>query len=265
MKKPGRTVAQKLLQGPTSEQLCRTRGLYAYGRPSDPDMLKIGTSIDVKGRLEQWSQSCLYQPILKHHLEDVPCAQFVEGLIHSELLQFWRREIRCRHNPDCTVQHKEWFEVDDAVAFRVMDNWVKWMRVAKPYDDEGRLKPMWRSSIEDMEANGIPVTSQRLLDVFETSQESITAPTADALATGAENTVAVSSVDGAPETSVSATVPPPVAVEGADTATVLSAIADIISCLSASQKRQLRGLLEERTPHRGFSSLPPSRPLVPPV
>ncbi|KIW74017.1 hypothetical protein PV04_02087 [Phialophora macrospora] len=266
MQKPGRTVAQKLLRGPTSEQLRRTRDLYAYGRKSSPGMLKIGVSVNVEARLEDWSRSCLYRPILKHHLKNVPCAQLVEGLTHSELLPFWRREIRCKHNPDCPTQHKEWFEVDDAVAFRVMDNWVKWIRLAKPYDGEGHLEPIWRSRIEDMEASGIPVTSQRLLDVFESSQRTSTARTDDALATRTGRTVlTVSSVDEAPKTSVDATRPAPVVVDVANTATVLSAIADIISSLSASQKCQLQGLLEERTPQRAFSSLPRSTRLVPAV
>jgi T5orf172 domain len=108
--------------------------IYLFDRPSDPEYCKIGfTNKLVQERFKYLQQRCKYVPHLGHKVEDVPNAKHV---VHIELMQYRRKERCCRHNPDCVRQHEEWFEIDVEQAAQVMDRWVKWVRDARPYDEE---------------------------------------------------------------------------------------------------------------------------------
>jgi hypothetical protein len=64
----------------------------------------------------------------------------------------------------CLVQHQEWFEIDATVAQTAIKNVTTWMKVAKPYDEDGFLSQKWRKIIRNLEKQGIQVTSRRLLE-----------------------------------------------------------------------------------------------------
>ena len=260
MTKSRQTLANLLLRGPTEAQQKNISDLYAFSRASSPGMLKIGFSVNDSDRLRAWERNCRYQPILKHHLSDVPFGSFVESLIHFELLPYWRREIQCKHNPNCARRHQEWFEIDEATAFNSMDNWVDWIVVGGPYKANGVLRRRWRLSIEEMVEQGLPVTSQSLMDLLETPSER------DNL-----NDVPVANTPGVTSTnnnaiSVRPAVERPVIAEAnieatAGAADIVSALAAAIVSLSTAQRQQIRDLLDRTAP---ISAPRPSR-LLPSV
>ncbi len=250
MKKPRKSIHQKLLEGPESDNYRRTRDLYAFSRLSSPGKVKLGTSVDFEARLKQLGRICHYEPILKYHVKDVHCAMFIEGLIHLELSDHWLREVQCKDNPNCTIQHKEWFDVDDATAIKVINNYVQWMTVAKPYDIDYRIKPEWREIIENMERNDIPITAQRLLNARLSSSIEVATPAGRITPQSPLNAADAkvhSSVDATPTISFDTTAPVPAVIEvTANVADLLSTLADIISSLSSERTHQLRELLDQR-------------------
>lgn len=142
----------------------KSGSIYCFSRASSPGMVKIGyTTGPVWVRLSRWKTTCHYQPLLKFFVEDVPHVKRAELLIHFELLKHWRRERMCKY---CLARHQEWFEVDAAVAETAIKNVTTWMKVARPYDEDGFLSQKWRKIIRNLEKQGIQVTSQRLLEAF---------------------------------------------------------------------------------------------------
>ncbi|KAL6245531.1 hypothetical protein RBB50_007530 [Rhinocladiella similis] len=141
--------------------------IYCFRRESDPGMLKIGrTGGSIDHRLDRWEKGCCYKPLLTFAAEDVPHVQRAEMLVHYELLQYWRKETKCRHNPDCPRKHQEWFEVNVDTARKTITNLATWLRCGHPYDDEGFLVDRWRNAIYHMEREGVEVTSQGLVDAL---------------------------------------------------------------------------------------------------
>ncbi|KAJ9608054.1 hypothetical protein H2200_007042 [Cladophialophora chaetospira] len=263
MKQPGKTVAQKLSAGPVSDYARRKRHLYVFVRLSSPGYSKIGASVDIEKRLIEWSRSCAYQPVLRHHCFDVPCTLFIEGLIHCELLPHWRREIQCKHNPNCTKQHREWFHVSHETAAGVMDRWVKWMKIAEPYDASYQLKPEWRSIVQNMEGNGILVSSQRLLDAMETLHVDVATPSADErAAVPTDSSTSRSWLNKTSEVPTNTTMPLQPTTGVTDAAKLLSTVANIISSLRPEQRHQLPALLDQHTLNRTLMSVPAPVPIA---
>ena len=136
MAKPRLSIGRKLLRGPTVKQACCTASLYAFSRRSSPGMLKLGkTEREIYERLGEWEAQCNYEPELRHLIEEVPYASFIESMAHAELWRYRRRETECLA---CHKQHQEWFEADDITVFETMDRWAKWASVARPFNADGQ-------------------------------------------------------------------------------------------------------------------------------
>ncbi|EXJ70588.1 uncharacterized protein A1O5_06658 [Cladophialophora psammophila CBS 110553] len=176
IKKTTQTLVSVLFK-PLSEVRDREIGdIYAFSRESSPGMVKIGYSKSTESRLKRWGNACGYKPVLEHCVRNVPNVPRVETLVHYELLSYWRRELKCKHNSLCHKRHKEWFECSVETAARSMNNFSKWMIVADPYDAGGILKPQWKDIIRKMVRYGQEVTSQSLLDNLERPRHQIEAP-----------------------------------------------------------------------------------------
>lgn len=139
-----------------------TGTIYLFTRTSSPGFVKIGYSKwPAQCRLRDWEKTCGYKPILLASFDDVPHMQKVEQLIHFELADAWRVEKRCAK---CPRRHQEWFEIDTRDAIKVAEQWVEWMKKAKPYDEDKYLTDDWIYQLRRLEADGIPVTAESLLD-----------------------------------------------------------------------------------------------------
>lgn len=161
---PRYTVESKLKQ-PLKVRGRKTGTLYLFTRPSSPGFVKIGyTTGSLDGRMNAWEESCHYRPVVEHRLSKVPHVFRVEGLVHAELSKYWRREKRCKHNPNCPTRHQEWFEIDVDRAKAVMNKWANWMAAALPYDEDGFLKDEWVSVCWGLKKDGKTITAQTMLE-----------------------------------------------------------------------------------------------------
>lgn len=141
-------------------QYAKPGWVYIFRRACSPGYVKIGwSSSSVQDRLNAWSK-CGYTPVLLFNTEKIPHARRVETLAHYELLSEWRKEWHCI---GCDGNHEEWFEVEQARAMQVVQNWANWMKLADPYDCDGYLRPTWRAFIKDIEAEGQLVIAKTLL------------------------------------------------------------------------------------------------------
>ena len=149
---PYKTKAGKTIQQAIQRDLLpserKTGGVYAFTRAGDLESnnkVKIGYSGNIDKRMSKWTRSCGYIPQILIRFDNVPHAKKVESIVQAELWQQRRREMRCL-NPDCTVQHEEWFEVDVGRARAVMWKWTNWMVECRPYDANGVLTGEWRGT-----------------------------------------------------------------------------------------------------------------------
>ena len=113
-------------------------------RPLDPiHMVKVGhTTITVEERMKGWSR-CGHKPNVEFQLKDIPHAKRVEALVQMELWKKRRRRRYCHNFPICITEHKEWFEIDVALAEASVSKWAAWMKESDPYDEHGELKSVW--------------------------------------------------------------------------------------------------------------------------
>ena len=142
----------------------RQRSLYCASRTSDPGFYNISyhRSVSLFRRLEK-IQNCsgagntakLDFSIQTSH------AHRARALLYKELEQNRRQELTCQ-NPQCTREHRDWFEINLNKAKRIMGRWANWMDHAQPYDDQGQLRSLWKRYCQALDAEGTPITSQRL-------------------------------------------------------------------------------------------------------
>lgn len=172
--RPSHTVATVLAKPLTPrDQLSGI--LYLYTRASSPGFVKIGLTRDtIQARFNKWCRQCGYTPSLAASFPNVPHIYRVEQLVHFELAAYWRVEKQCQQ---CPRQHKEWFEIAATEAASVAGRWAKWMTVADPYELCGTLKESWKKAILSLQAAGITVTAQALLDTHNTQQRRTRTPT----------------------------------------------------------------------------------------
>jgi len=114
--------------------------IYILHRPEDPEYLKIGyTTQDPDARLEEWCRSCRSSYIRLYATESIPNVKRVESLLHADLRPVRYKESRCKHNPDCKVQHTKWFKVSFERARAAVEHWAQWMTALEPYESESGL------------------------------------------------------------------------------------------------------------------------------
>ncbi|KAK5317275.1 hypothetical protein LTR70_005892 [Exophiala xenobiotica] len=168
---PSHTVATVLAK-PLTRRDQLSGILYLYTRASSPGYVKIGlTTKSIQARFDAWSRDCGYTPLLAESFANVPHIYRVEQLVHFELAKYWRLEKQCQK---CPKQHKEWFEIAATKAGRVAGQWAEWMTVADPYEPFGTLKESWKKAIRSLQAVGVTVTAQALLDTHNTQQQRTT-------------------------------------------------------------------------------------------
>ncbi|KAH7024726.1 T5orf172 domain-containing protein [Microdochium trichocladiopsis] len=164
IEEPDQDVASKLRASLSKDKGLRdfsSGRIYIYSRDEDPGFVKIGwTSFSVQSRLEEWA-SCGYTPRLVYSSREILFAQRAETLVHYELTPEWRAERVCQ---GCRRSHREWFEVDQARAIRVVKDWEDIMTLEKVYDDNGRLVDSWARVQRSLVNVGMDITARRLLE-----------------------------------------------------------------------------------------------------
>ena len=142
----------------------RQRSLYCASRTSDPGFLKISQhrTASLFRHVEQM-QSCSGEGNRAKMDFSIKTsnAHRAKNLLYGELQSSRRQEHTCR-DPQCGQKHKDWFEINLNQAKRVMGRWANWMDHAQPYDDEGQLRSQWKHYCQTLDAEGIPITSQKL-------------------------------------------------------------------------------------------------------
>lgn len=126
---------------------------YVYGfRRPDCELIKIGfTTTSTERRMRDIERDCKYPPQLVFKVE-TKHAMKVERLVHRHLHRERRKEIlvneACNDGKGCKKRHHEWFEgISNEYAQSVVQAWAGWIEL-RPYDEEGRLKPMWIEQIK---------------------------------------------------------------------------------------------------------------------
>ncbi|PSN69072.1 hypothetical protein BS50DRAFT_331725 [Corynespora cassiicola Philippines] len=113
--------------------------VYIFRNPKDK-LLKIGSSETPYERGQKIKSKCGIQIEVVHTsawLEDYGRA---ESLAHGDLWDLCR-PFTC---VPCSHRHREWHEVDDELATKTVDRWVKFVKEEKPYDSGGSLKGLWK-------------------------------------------------------------------------------------------------------------------------
>lgn len=156
------------IQEPVSKTKSLVTGtLYMFTRDSDPGYVKIGYSVDVSKRMLSIEKQCGYRPSIRHSIPGVPHVYRAEWLVHLELNNFWRREKGCV----CSSEHQEWFEIDIAKGKEVMNHWTKWLKEARPYDEDHNLKPKWTGICQKIMDTKRELCSQDLIDIMEKEEK----------------------------------------------------------------------------------------------
>jgi hypothetical protein len=124
--------------------------VYIFRDPARPSLLKIGRAKQVYERHEQIKSTCIPGLTVQHKGLPIFAEQRVELLCHDELDAF-RRPYECsvckKPNGQPRV-HNEWFEVSEADALQVIENWTNFM-LAKPYGEDGKLEGFWQDWINN--------------------------------------------------------------------------------------------------------------------
>ncbi|KAI9752085.1 MAG: Adaptor for signal transduction [Chaenotheca gracillima] len=129
-------------RGATDRDLCRIAQdtlkkselepgfVYIYKRADLPGLVKIGlTNRDnVQTRLDEMSRTCQQTifEIVDVHQRRVRHARRVERLVHAELALWQMTLALCEA---CGRRHKEWFEIEEAVALSVVERWRAWVEM----------------------------------------------------------------------------------------------------------------------------------------
>ncbi|KAL2828611.1 meiotically up-regulated gene 113-domain-containing protein [Aspergillus pseudoustus] len=138
IKPPGTSVSRQLedvLVLPlTQADVDHSGHIYIYQWKGKFGYHKIGYTTDLTARLHSWEKQCgreLTSDFPRSDEDHIPFPHIrrVEKLIHTELGPFRRKEISC---PGCSKSHKEWFDIDQDLAMRVVRKWISWIRES-PY------------------------------------------------------------------------------------------------------------------------------------
>ncbi|KIW90681.1 uncharacterized protein Z519_08464 [Cladophialophora bantiana CBS 173.52] len=187
----------ELLTSPLLPKYLESGILYYY---TASGLRKIGaTGCQVSSRMKEKERKCGKSTKPGYQTETVPNVFHLERLSHLELeIRGCRlREISCK----CGVKHREWFDVGEREAERVLRAWAEWARRARPYDAAGCLSSKWARIIFQMKQAGIPITGQALVNqippVEEVRERRIENAPETAEGVGDDRTVLKSRAEGA--------------------------------------------------------------------
>lgn len=132
------------------EKVSRGGYVYVFAAPKyfaargERSCVKIGSSHYVDGKLNFLETSCKISGIYRvQDREDMPHQLYerIERLAHAELANF-KKTIACAHGAEiASPEHREWFEVDEQVALRVVQRWRSFVKL-NPYEN-GLLRSDW--------------------------------------------------------------------------------------------------------------------------
>ena len=112
--------------------------IYVLRDPKRKSLLKIGRSKDPEKRNKKHIKNCgtsLECIFASNRVKNVKRA---ERLTHIDLKHL-KRPWNCNR---CSQQHREWFEVEEEIAMKIVKKWTRWINEQEPYLD-GQLKPLW--------------------------------------------------------------------------------------------------------------------------
>ncbi|KAJ9635856.1 hypothetical protein H2199_008209 [Coniosporium tulheliwenetii] len=141
-----RTMARKPILGSKAADKTALGYVYIYRDPERPNLHKIGYTNKEISERQRWIQAkcSITLESIPHGLIPVRNAERAEKLVHAELRNF-RRVFTCK----CGTKHREWYEVTEKEALRVVRRWDSFLRQV-PYDDNGRLIGLWTKRITIM-------------------------------------------------------------------------------------------------------------------
>lgn len=124
--------------------------IYAFEHYSNRSYVKIGYTIDLARRLDQWNRRCCRTHVYERQGTPIriPHVSRVEKLIHRELKEV-RRKTECSK---CDKEHDEWFEISIENAIKVIKRWEEWILQA-PYEpgfnERWSLKPAFQKRLAE--------------------------------------------------------------------------------------------------------------------
>ncbi|KAB8264776.1 hypothetical protein BDV32DRAFT_160194 [Aspergillus pseudonomiae] len=111
---------------------------YIFHDPSaQSPYYKIGHSGNVKVRTQQHQKQCQLRKWSAKQSPALRDYRLLEKLAHAEL-----RNLRCKPNCFCRVEHREYFLGTAAHGQDILDSWSRWLK-KDPYNDDGNLGPFW--------------------------------------------------------------------------------------------------------------------------
>lgn len=159
--KSAETLIRENLHHPLRKSELEDGFVYVFWRKGDFGLIKIGyTTNATSARLADWQRQC------GNDNEDcgaedrssqvrVRNVKRVEALVHAELKQYRRKQYGCRCKK--VQAHVEWFEVDIALAQKVVEKWTTWLHERPRYEPRENGKLL---ELEDGEAERLCVLVQ---------------------------------------------------------------------------------------------------------
>jgi hypothetical protein len=122
--------------------------VYIWTHVTDKRLIKIGfTEKDSMGRYKQ-SGNC-YATTTEPRWETEQSfvgAYRVETIVRENLKE---RNIRLKSCANCTVAHKEWYQMDWSLAAKLIKEWAEFVTLAYKYED-GRLNELGRELVDEL-------------------------------------------------------------------------------------------------------------------
>jgi hypothetical protein len=111
---------------------------------------KIGVSGTPEDRKSSYHKKCEfpeYWEVYPIPYESIFGFKRLEKLAHIELGNMNIMLPPCR----CSVTHTEFFAGHKQTAIAVLKRWATWLRLQKPYDETGTLKPFWHYRLDNFD------------------------------------------------------------------------------------------------------------------
>jgi hypothetical protein len=118
--------------------------IFTVARPGIPSKIKIGSTLDVRRRLREYTKSYGFEPnLISQHF--VHHRLRTEKLVFTSLME-QRREVHIyNEGKGGSWREREWFEIDDTLALLTIERWRAWMNL-NPYSSN-RLDAFWEINL----------------------------------------------------------------------------------------------------------------------